>query len=106
MYALTRNLFPVAFEWGRLACFTLVAGGIAAAGELLLPDRRRRRASSPARSRWPRSRPRCTLARFFRPGELLAARGLLRRGRCLQPPVELLGALGEPFAAAREAASR
>ena len=37
MWALTRNLFPVAFEWGRLARFTLVAGGIAAAGELLLP---------------------------------------------------------------------
>ena len=37
MWALTRNLFPVAFEWGRLAAFVLVAGGIAAAGELLLP---------------------------------------------------------------------
>src|SRR3954449_7041802 len=37
MYALIRNLFPVAFEWSRLACLTLVAGGIATAGELLLP---------------------------------------------------------------------
>ena len=79
MYALIRNLFPVAFEWGRLACLMLVAGGIATAGELLLPDRRRRRASSPARSRSRRSPPALYLARFFRPGELLAARGLLRR---------------------------
>ena len=78
MYALIRNLFPVAFEWGRLACFTLVAGGIAAAGELLLPTdgvtgfitRALALAAIP---------PALYLARFFRPGELLAARGLLRR---------------------------
>jgi len=78
MYALIRNLFPVAFEWGRLACFTFVAGGIAAAGELLLPTdgvtgfitRALALAAIP---------PALYLARFFRPGELLAARGLLRR---------------------------
>ena len=101
MWALIRNLFPVAFEWGRLACFTLVAGGIAAAGELLLPTDGRRRASSPAPLALAAIPPALWLARFFRPGELLAARRLLRRA-ALQPPVELLRALGEPLAAARE----
>jgi O-antigen/teichoic acid export membrane protein len=37
MYALTRGLFPVPFEWGRLGLVVLVAGGLAAAGELALP---------------------------------------------------------------------
>jgi O-antigen/teichoic acid export membrane protein len=37
MYALTRSLFPVAFEWGRLALIVVVAGGLATAGEVLLP---------------------------------------------------------------------
>ena len=78
MYALIRNLFPVAFEWGRLACFTLVAGGIAGAGELLLPTDGvtgfvTRAVALAAIA------PALYLARFFRPGELLAARGLLRR---------------------------
>ena len=78
MWALTRNLFPVAFEWARLTCFVLVAGGIAAAGELLLPDagvggfitRALALAAIP---------PALVLARFFRPGELTAARGLFRK---------------------------
>ena len=77
MWALTRNLFPVAFEWGRLALLTGIAGGIAVAGELLLPTegatgfvtRAAALAAIPAA---------LYLARFFRPGELLAARRLLR----------------------------
>jgi O-antigen/teichoic acid export membrane protein len=78
MYLLIRNLFPVAFEWARLAGFTLIAGGIATAGELLLPTdgvagfvTRALALAAIA--------PALYLARFFRPGELLAARGLLRR---------------------------
>jgi O-antigen/teichoic acid export membrane protein len=77
MWALTRNLFPVAFEWARLALVTVVAGGIAVAGELLLPTegvtgfvtRALALAAIP---------PALYAARFFRPGELLAARRLLR----------------------------
>ena len=77
MWALTRNLFPVAFEWGRLALLTAIAGGIAVAGELLLPTdgvvgfltRALALAAIPAA---------LYAARFFRPGELLAARRLLR----------------------------
>ena len=38
MYALTRRLFPVGFEWARLAKLVLVLGGVAVSGELLLPD--------------------------------------------------------------------
>jgi O-antigen/teichoic acid export membrane protein len=37
MRLLTRRLFHVAFEWGRIAQLALVLGGGAAAGELLLP---------------------------------------------------------------------
>jgi O-antigen/teichoic acid export membrane protein len=37
MYGLTRRLFAVAFEWRRLAQIVVIAGGIAAAGDLLLP---------------------------------------------------------------------
>jgi O-antigen/teichoic acid export membrane protein len=37
MHLLTRNAFAVAFEWSRLARVVLVFGGLAAAGELVLP---------------------------------------------------------------------
>ncbi len=37
MRLLTRNLFRVDFEWGRIALIALVVGGGAALGELLLP---------------------------------------------------------------------
>jgi O-antigen/teichoic acid export membrane protein len=37
MRLLTRELFPVAFEWRRIAQLALVLGGLAGAGELLLP---------------------------------------------------------------------
>jgi O-antigen/teichoic acid export membrane protein len=37
LYALARRLFPVAFEWGRLAHVVAVVGGITVAAELLLP---------------------------------------------------------------------
>ncbi len=37
MYALTQRLFPVAYEWGRLALLVAVTAAVVAAGELLLP---------------------------------------------------------------------
>jgi O-antigen/teichoic acid export membrane protein len=37
MYGFTQRLFPVPYEWGRLARVVLVAAGLIAAGELLLP---------------------------------------------------------------------
>ena len=38
MYALTQRLFPVAYEWGRLALLVAVTAAIVAGGELLLPS--------------------------------------------------------------------
>ena len=69
MWALIRNLFPVAFEWGRLARFTLVAGGIAAAGELLLPTEGAAGFITRALA-LAAIGPVLWAARFFRPGEL------------------------------------
>jgi O-antigen/teichoic acid export membrane protein len=37
MYTVTRRLFPVPFEWARLARIVVIAGALFAAGELLLP---------------------------------------------------------------------
>jgi hypothetical protein len=39
MYVLTRRAFRVQFEWLRLAHLVLVMGGLAAAGDLVLPTR-------------------------------------------------------------------
>jgi O-antigen/teichoic acid export membrane protein len=83
MYALTRSLFPVPFEWGRLALVAVVAGGITAAGELLLPtdglDGFAARAAALAAIA-----PALLAAGFFRAGELRAARSLVARGRGLR----------------------
>jgi O-antigen/teichoic acid export membrane protein len=80
MWALIRNLFPVAFEWGRLASFTLIAGGIAVAGELLLPTEGVTGFVTRALA-LVAIVPALYLARFFRPGEILAARKLVLRAR-------------------------
>ena len=39
MYALTRKVFPVPYEWGRLALLVLATAALIAAGDLLLPER-------------------------------------------------------------------
>jgi hypothetical protein len=39
MHMLTRRLFKVAFEWRRIGQLVLVVGGLAVAGDLLLPTR-------------------------------------------------------------------
>ena len=67
MYVLTQRLFPVPYEWGRLALLVGVTAATVAGGELLLPDRRVRRlraahpalagaAGDPARARLPQPR--------------------------------------------------
>jgi O-antigen/teichoic acid export membrane protein len=38
IHLLTRRLFVVPFEWGRLALAIGVIGGVSVAGDLLLPD--------------------------------------------------------------------
>ena len=37
LFALTRGIFHVPFEWGRIAGLVVVAGGLSVAGNLLLP---------------------------------------------------------------------
>jgi O-antigen/teichoic acid export membrane protein len=37
MYLVARRLFPVPFQWGRMARIVMIAGGLYVAGELLLP---------------------------------------------------------------------
>lgn len=78
MYALTHRLFPVAFEWGRLALLAGVMGAVAVAGELLAPEAgtggfalRTLALAVLVPALW--------AAGFFRTGELAAARGLWRR---------------------------
>ncbi len=80
MYALTRSLFPVAFEWGRLALLAGVLGGIAAAGELLAPEHGAAGFALRALA-LALTLPALWAAGFFRDGELEAARGLLARLR-------------------------
>ncbi len=78
MWALTRNLFSVAFEWRRLGLFVTVVGTLTIAGELLLPTSGA--AGFVARAIVLAALPLVLwAARFFRPGELAAARGLFRR---------------------------
>jgi O-antigen/teichoic acid export membrane protein len=78
MWLLTRSLFHVPFEWARLATVVVVAGGLSAAGELLLPD-------AGVSGFVTRSLvlvaivPALWGAGFFRPGEVAAARRILRR---------------------------
>jgi len=78
MYALIHDLFPVAFEWGRLLRFTLITTAITAAGELLLP-------TEGATGFITRAVALAAIplalygTRFFRPGELSAARRLVDR---------------------------
>jgi O-antigen/teichoic acid export membrane protein len=85
MWLLTRHLFHVPFEWVRLGLVVAVAGGLSAAGELLLPAdgatgfvTRAAVLLAIAPALW--------AAGFFRPGELAAARGLLRRVRPVAAP--------------------
>ena len=80
MWALTHKLFPVAFEWHRLLGFAVVVGGLTTAGELLLPTDGV--VGFVSRALVLAALPLALVAtRFFRPGELRAARGLLNRSR-------------------------
>jgi len=73
---LTRRVFPVAFDWWRLTLLTLILGGVAVSGELLLPTAGF--AGLLARVVWLAWIPALLLAtRFFVPSELTQARALL-----------------------------
>jgi O-antigen/teichoic acid export membrane protein len=85
MWLLTRHLFHVPFEWARLALVVVVAGGLSAAGELLLPAAGAAGFASRALV-LAAIVPALWGAGFFRPGELAAARRLLRRARPIAAP--------------------
>jgi O-antigen/teichoic acid export membrane protein len=80
MYALTRSLFEVGFEWRRLAQLTAILGGVAVSGELLLPSHGL--AGLALRAAWLALVPAAlALTRFFHPHERAQARSLVSDGR-------------------------
>ncbi|HTA11843.1 MAG TPA: lipopolysaccharide biosynthesis protein [Solirubrobacteraceae bacterium] len=80
MYALTRKLFQVGFEWLRLAQLTAILAGVAVSGELLLP--RHGFAGLALRVAWLALVPAALmLTRFFHAHELAQARVLVADGR-------------------------
>jgi O-antigen/teichoic acid export membrane protein len=75
MYALTRSLFKVGFEWLRLAKLATILGGVAVSGELLLPTHGL--VGLALRIAWLALVPvALLLARFFHPHERAQARAL------------------------------
>jgi O-antigen/teichoic acid export membrane protein len=80
MHLLTRRLFEVGFEWGRLAQLLAIFAGVAVSGELLLPTSGF--TGLALRILWLAWVPALLLAtRFFRPHERDAARVLAADGR-------------------------
>lgn len=80
MYVLTRSLFRVGFEWGRLALLGAILTGVAVSGELLLPSHGF--AGLLTRAAWLALVPIALLGtRFFHPHEREQARRLVRDGR-------------------------
>jgi O-antigen/teichoic acid export membrane protein len=80
MYALTRSLFRVGFEWRRLAQLAAILAGVAVSGELLLPGDGL--AGLALRVAWLALVPAAlALSHFFHPHERAQARALLADGR-------------------------
>ena len=80
MHLLTRRAFTVAFEWRRLAQLVLVIGGVAVAGELLLPTHGAVGSPDAGLRRSPRSRVLLYVTGFAHPQELAQpARATARR---------------------------
>jgi O-antigen/teichoic acid export membrane protein len=85
MYVLTRNAFRVNFEWGRLARLVVVMGGLAVAGDLLLPTHGA--VGLLTRALVAAAIPPVLLATgFAHAAELRQARVLLARARRMYPP--------------------
>jgi O-antigen/teichoic acid export membrane protein len=84
LYALTRSLFRVAFDWTRLASLVAILAGVAISGEMLLPTSGL--AGFVLRASWLALVPALLIAvRFFRPNELSAVRGVARAVRGYRP---------------------
>ncbi|HEY2767086.1 MAG TPA: lipopolysaccharide biosynthesis protein [Solirubrobacteraceae bacterium] len=93
LYALTRSLFAVDFEWGRLGLLCAILVGVAVSGELLLPTSGL--GGFVLRALWLGLVPALLLVtRFFSAQELSGARGLLlavRGFRSQRPPAHTGG---------------
>jgi len=80
MYLLTRGLFAVGFEWGRLAQLVAILAAVAVGGELLLPSAGME--GLVLRCAWLALVPAALLGtRFFHPHELAQARRLAVQAR-------------------------
>ena len=80
MYMLTRNLFRVGFQWGRLAQLAAILTAVAISGELLLPTSGL--AGLVLRVAWLALVPALLLGtKFFAPNEWDQARALVTDGR-------------------------
>jgi O-antigen/teichoic acid export membrane protein len=80
MYALTRSLFRVGFQWRRLAQLAVILTAVAVGGELALPDHGA--AGLLLRIAWLALVPAALLAtRFFQPHEWDGVRALIRDAR-------------------------
>jgi O-antigen/teichoic acid export membrane protein len=80
MHLLTRNVFAVDFQWGRLARLTAILACVAVSGELLLPSSGL--AGFVLRALWLLLIPALLVAtRFFAPNEREQARALVLDGR-------------------------
>jgi O-antigen/teichoic acid export membrane protein len=80
MYALTRSLFRVGFEWRRLGQLAAILAAVAVSGELLLPDHGA--AGLLSRVAWLALVPAALLGtHFFHPHERDGARALVLDGR-------------------------
>jgi O-antigen/teichoic acid export membrane protein len=84
LYLLTRSLFHVGFEWGRLALLCAIFAGVAVSGDLLLPTTGL--GGLVLRALWLALVPALLiLTRFFTVGELGGARQLVRAARAYRP---------------------
>jgi O-antigen/teichoic acid export membrane protein len=84
LYALTRSLFRVGFEWGRLATAVAIFASVAVSGELLLPTSGL--GGLALRALWLALAPALLiLTRFFTARELRGARELVRSARRYRP---------------------
>ncbi len=85
LYGLTRRLFVVRFEWGRLGLLVGVLALVAVTGELLLPTSGLGGFALRALA-WCLILPLLIAGRFFRPREVARLRELVGRARMLRAP--------------------
>ena len=104
MYGFTQRLFPVPYEWGRLARVVLTSAVLVGAGELLMPTSGCRRPARPLRPlrRLPAGPPRQRLlhprrARLARPPAPPGRAGRRVASACVAEPSAVDGRIPEAY---------